>query len=348
MSSGHPEIYLNVHAACFIATIMAMSLVAPPPKYLYSMLGITLLTYVLPVCWIFVRSENYDLLKFVLNDTAYSFFLAVLSAKTTFRLRSAMAKEDVLNKQKIEKFVGNIVSESIFENDASLLDSRVGHGFLLSLDVRGYTQLMKGLDPTVAKRFKESYHKLVASTVGGMGGFIHKTHGDGHLISLGLMNSGEEPVESREGSDFDIQLAQKHGDQLRKVISIFETVFDEFEKLKEAMNVDPRVCVCASVDYGEIGLNILGDPDVRLEFDIEGMVVIRSARLEAFTKTLREVLSHESSYLVVSSSASSYLFGDRNFKVFKTDEHRIKDFPDEEFVTYREYKSQKANHSEAA
>jgi class 3 adenylate cyclase len=348
MTSGHPEIYLNVHAACFIATIMAVSLVAPPAKFLYSMLGMTALTYILPVCWIFFSTGNDDLMKFVVNDASYSFFLAILCAKTTFRLRSALATDDVLNQQKIEKFVGNIVSQSIFEKNESLLDSRFGHGFLISLDVRGYTQLVKAMDPAVARRFKVSYHKMVATTVGKSGGFIHKTHGDGHLISLGLMNSQEDPSLNMEAAGVEGQLAENYGNQLRNAIAIFENVFEQFENLKKELGVDPKVCVCASIDWGEIGLTVLGDPDVRLEFDIEGMVVIRCARLEAFTKVLREVFSPYNSYLVVSSSASSYLFGDRNFQVFKTDQHSVKDFPDEAFVTYREYKSHRQIESKKA
>lgn len=348
MAAGHADIYLNVHAACFIATIMAMSLVAPPPKFLYSMVGMTVLVYILPMCWLFFRTQNFDLMQFVLNDASYSFFLAVLSAKTTFRLRSALATDDVLNQQKIEKFVGNIVSQSIFENNEALLNSRVGHGFLISLDVRGYTQLTKGMDPAMARKFKEGYHKMVASAVGEKGGFIHKTHGDGHLISLGLMNSEEDSTLGNDVMGYEGQLALKHAKQLQKAIAIFEGVFEKFEHLKAELNVNQQVCVCASIDYGEIGLNILGDPNVRLEFDIEGIVVIRCTRLEAFTKTLREVFSRNSSFLVVSSSASSYLFGDRNFHVFKTDQHPVKDFPDETFVVYREYKPQKTNLSKVA
>jgi hypothetical protein len=178
--------------------------------------------------------------------------------------------------------------------------------------------------------------------VGECGGFIHKTHGDGHLISLGLMNTDVDlaDIPGLQGDLKDAE-ARRRKDQLDRAVAIFESVYEQFEKLKVELSIDHSVCVCASIDFGEIGLKVLGDPNVRLEFDIEGMVVIRCSRLEAYTKILRTELASDSSFLVLSSVTLPYSTSEGRFEIFQTILHPIKDFPDESYVAYRQYKSRK-------
>jgi class 3 adenylate cyclase len=341
MIAGNPKLYLYFHAANYLVIIMATTLIAPPPRYLIAIILGILALFVVPIAYIFYSLENFTLLKFFLNDSAYGLCLSVLSAYMNFTLRRKVATEDVINKSKFEKFVGNLVSTSIFENDASLVKDRSTHAFIMSMDIRGFTSLSQtpGANSSL---FKERYHAEVARIVGVGGGFIHKTHGDGHLISFGLVddvNLDDVPSIQEELKKTEIQRRKHH---LAKAIEIFEEILLRFSVIKADLKITQDVAVCAAVDFGEISLKILGDPDVRLEFDIDGLVVIRCTRLEAYTKTLRQVLSPKNSFLVLSASAAQHLSTESYFKIFLTAQNPIKDFPKEGFVCYREYQHRKA------
>jgi hypothetical protein len=289
------------------------------------------------------------LLKFILGDFVAGFILSASVSRTNFRLRQVLATEDVLKKQKIGKFIGHLVSESIFENNESLIQPRQAHAFLMSIDVRGFTSLMKTTTSKDASLFKERYHRLVAKVVGDLGGFIHKTHGDGHLISVGLMTK-EVDLSDVPGLEADLKKAErrKREHQLGRAIVIFERIFGQFEQLRDEFMIDSNVCVCAAIDFGEIGLKLLGDPNVRLEFDLEGIVLFRCNRLEAYTKTLREVFQSQNSFLILSTVASTFLGAEMNFQLFSTQDKPVRDFPDETTISFKEFKRRKANRSKAA
>jgi class 3 adenylate cyclase len=178
--------------------------------------------------------------------------------------------------------------------------------------------------------------------VGEGGGFIHKTHGDGHLISIGLMTEDVD-LSDLPGLEGDLKkvTAKRQHQRLENGVKIFEKVFRQFEQLKYEMSISQNICVCAAIDHGDIGLKVLGDPNVRLEFDIEGMTVIRCSRLEAYTKTLRQILVSNSSFLVVSAAAAKFLPLHLGFQTFQTEKSPIKDFPDETRVFYIEFKPNK-------
>lgn len=348
MMSGHPELYLYVHAANYLVIIMSMTLVAPPPRYLMTIIVGVAALFVAPMSYIFYSSSQFTLLKFFLSDSAYGLSLSALSAYMNFNLRKKLATEDVVNKSRIEKFVGSLVSASIFENDESLVKARTTNAFLMSLDIRGFTSLSQTLGSN-SSLFKERYHAVVAKIVGDSGGFIHKTHGDGHLISLGLVSERVDFDDLPEiQSDLEQVEARRQRYDLAKAIQIYEKILNEFSMIKIDLQIDHEVAVCAAVDFGEVGLKMLGDPNVRLEYDIEGLVVIRCSRLEAYTKVLRQVLSPRGSFLVLSASAAHHLEAEAPFKIFSTVQHPIKDFPNEGLVYYHEYIQRKITKRQAS
>ena len=347
--AGHAEVYPYVHGTNAFILTLACILVAPPPKYLISLFVIFSLTVLAPLSAFFIQQNNYALLQFLLGDFAFVFLLAGMGANMSFKLRLALATEDVLKKNKIGKFVGQMVSESIFENNESLIQSRQSNAFLISLDVRGFTHLMKKYNSAEASLFKERYHHIVAKVVGDLGGFIHKTHGDGHLISLGLM-SKEVDLADVPGIQNDMVRAEKRKReaQLGRVIVMFERIFGQFEQLRDDFNIDSNVCICGAIDFGEIGLKLQGDPNVRLEFDLEGMVVIRCSRLEAYTKTLRERFQSDNSFLILSAASAAFLEPNMTFQNYSTHHQIIRDFPDETHILFKEYRRRRMNRNNAA
>jgi len=337
MIQGHPQLYLYAHAANYLVIIMSVNLVAPAPRYLFTILAGLMLSFVAPLCAIFYMLKDFVLLRFFLNEAAFGLALSGLSAYMNYSVRKKLATEDVSHKRKFEKFVGNLVSESIFENNESLVEARTSKAFLMSLDVRGFTRIAqsKGYE---SSNFKERYHKMVARYAGDYGGFIHKTHGDGHIISIGLVNENIDLSDVPEIT-LDVNQAElrRHQQQLTKCIELFEKVLSEFSLIKEDLQIDYEVAVCAGIDFGEIGLKLLGDPDVRLEFDIEGLIVIRCARLEAYTKNLRQHIASDKSYLILSTDAAKFLSPEKVFSTYDTTQEPVKDFPFENMIFFKEY-----------
>lgn len=339
MLKGSVELYVHVHAANALIIVMAMIMVGPPPKFLAISALAILLLFVAPVSAILVSLQQMFYLRFFLTDMSFVFMLGTLGSHMNYTLRRKLASEDVLHQRKVGRFLGNLVSESIFENNDQLVRARKKTAFLISIDVRNFTKFTKSASESDSSQFKERYHMLVSKCVGEIGGFIHKTHGDGHLISVGLMDADPE-LGDVLGIQKDLQAAQRarQRQQLEHALSFFDKLVPHFEELKREMKIHQNICVCGAIDFGEIGLKMLGDPDVRLEFDIEGLVVIRCARLEAYTKTLRAFLHSEDSFLVVSSAAAQNMISLRKLKRFSTNLNPIVDFQDESFIYYREHK----------
>jgi hypothetical protein len=150
----------------------------------------------------------------------------------------------------------------------------------------------------------------------------------------------EVDLQELPGIHADLAAAEKtrRRHQIEQAVYFFEKLIRHFEELKNELNILQNICVCAAIDFGEVGLKLLGDPNVRLEFDIEGLVVIRCARLEAYTKNLRSVLRSENSFLVVSAVAMGHLTTSHELKRLSTEAHPVSDFQDEKFIYYKEYK----------
>lgn len=339
INAGNPDLYLYVHATNALVLVMAMTMVGPPPRFLIYIAVATLVLFVTPVSVMLYKLNQPFLVKFFLTDMGLSFFLGGLGSHMNYTLRRKLATEDVIHKRKVGKFLGNMVSESIFENDETLVRTRRKQAFMMSIDLRDFTRYAKSAVEAETSMFKERYHLLVSKIVGELGGFIHKTHGDGHLISLGLMET-EIDLDDIPELRSDLEVAEKYRrqQQLAHAVYFFEKLVNQFEILKQELLIEQSICVCGAIDFGEVGLKMLGDPNVRLEFDVEGLVVIRCSRLENYTKTLRATLGSKNSFLVLSAEATRHLAPEFQFNQFLTQSHPLKDFPDETVVSYKEYR----------
>src|SRR5690606_32503905 len=153
--AGNVNLYLYVHAANYLVFIMAMTIVAPPPKFLMILIAGMLALFIAPFSLILAYLGDYSMLKFFLSDSAYGILLGAISAYMNFNLRKRLATEEVRNKRRIEKFVGNLVSESIFENNDSLVKPRMTNAYIMAMDLRGFTKFSKTASPELASQFKE-------------------------------------------------------------------------------------------------------------------------------------------------------------------------------------------------
>ena len=143
------------------------------------------------------------------------------------------------------------------------------------------------------------YHSLVSATVGEIGGHVHKLNGDGHLISFGVMD--EIPVNDLPdlGSEGVLAEQNRKKGNFERSVKAFERLMFGSEALKIKYFVGHELKVGAGLAYGEIEVKVLGDELHRKELDIVGESIVRSVRLEGYSKLLNKEIDGLSSFLVI-------------------------------------------------
>ncbi len=289
MAEGHSGLYGYVHGPNVFIFVMTF-LVLSPPAYLLNQLLISfVICFVLPVVGILFKSGNSMLLQLFVNDMLVmlpvTFFLARRIHKTQRRL--AFAEHDL--KQRVTPFLGQYVASALYENRYDLLRDRKTQGLILSLDIRGFSRLMRALGPVELNEFLRLYYALVGRIVHAHGGHVHKSMGDGHLISFGVMDMPDL-------SDIpDLAEALAQAEMRRKTelhhhaLQAFFTMEKEFIALLQQFPRLPQegLGLGGGLAFGDVHLAIYGDETHKREFEISGETVVLSTRLEQYTKVLR-------------------------------------------------------------
>src|SRR5207248_673796 len=109
----------------------------------------------------------------------------------------------------------------------------------ISMDLRGYTQLVRGIGTTVSAKFMDEYHKAVSTVVGSRKGYIHKTAGDGHLVSFGLMDDLPD-LSDLPGIEDELNEAEKNRGRhfLAKAIETVDAVVRNLSRLADQFNLE--------------------------------------------------------------------------------------------------------------
>jgi class 3 adenylate cyclase len=172
------------------------------------------------------------------------------------------------------------------------------------MDCRGFTNLALN-KPEDEKKFFEAYHKMVAHVVNSQGGFIHKTVGDGHYISFGVMDE-EVDLSGIPGVEFDepFERQRKRGDLVMHAVDAAGEIIKRFYDLRLELKLSETLAVGATIDFGNVECRFFGDPKVRLEFDASGPTVVRCARLESYTKSIIQERGVSHCILLLSEDAA--------------------------------------------
>lgn len=284
--------------------------------YIYTAVMSTVTVSVLiNYCYYFHGSSNefiaahYNLVRF-----SFLFAITIFSLEMGTRLKIAKSQAKIKNMFISSRVEHRIASQSDFMDweEESL-------GFILCLDLRGFTRFTKNPDNALAcKEIIRSLNSIVRKSVKLFGGEVHKTIGDGFLCYF--------IDESHDSSSF-----HQRSMQLLNIQSAFEKVFQSFEEIKKQHDVRD-LDLCGAIDFGVISFQVHGDSDsLSLEYDISGQVVTRAYRLEEYTKCLRK--KEKVTYLLISQNANQFysaqLFKDQ-FKTTKieiTDE-KVRDYPE--------------------
>ncbi len=342
MADGHSGLYGFVHGPNIFIMVITLLVLSPPIPLLLQLMAGFFVCFALPVIGILWQSGNTVLLQLFFNDMLVmmpvTFFLARKIHRTQRRL--AQAEHDL--KRRVTPFLGQYVASALYENRYDLLRDRHSQGLILSLDIRGFSRLMRDLGPGELNEFLRLYYGLVGRVVHALGGHVHKSMGDGHLISFGVMDLPD----LSDIPDLKDALTQAETRRKNELYMHALTAFFEIEKSFIALlRQFPRLPqeglgLGAGMAFGDVHLATYGDEAHKREFEISGETVVLSSRLEQYTKVLREENSawqHGFFSVVVTCELPPVLQQDataRTWQHLRTLQQPIPDFPQVKSVWY--------------
>lgn len=340
MWAGNKDIYFFVHSAnAFIITIFLLIL-SPPPKYSI----IALLSYfsliATPVTYMIYRNNDMAMLNWFFNDISYATMISALFAHNIYLLRRKLARIDAYNKDRTKAYLGEHVADAILNRKEHELTGKHVSGFIVSIDLRGYTNFKKTATQDVYHNFMNAYHALVSQIVGKFGGYVHKTNGDGHLISFGVMNATED-LSDIPGLEAELKKVdrKRQTEEFKNASDAINHIQNEFFKLRNRYLINENLRVGSAICFGEVVMVHRGHESYKMEFDIDGEVIARAVRLEEYTKTLGHNLSNEEGYCIFSPELQEHLHIMSHIHKWEVSqvEHQVRDYPQMTVLFYKSF-----------
>lgn len=271
----------------------------------------------------FLAAEILDHSLFVWPRLDYMLVLDVVIACFISNQVAKMDEGSFIDRYKSETFMKNLVGSSIkkfiAEGSDGKLDGKSANGFLLQFDIRGFSSLVRNSEEEVFINFIRDYYDIVSLAVGRHGGVIHRTAGDSHIVCFGIYNN----------EDKDRRLL------FLKAVNCFEEITRETRHLPQRHGLTEEITIGGALDYGELKVHIFGHKDHHREVDLLGPVLVRCARLEAYTKTILKTMVRPSSILVLSPNALTYSDHVEDYEVHQADENPVRDFGHIRWLAYR-------------
>ncbi len=305
--AGKSEVLIYVTSANTFVFMLTFSSLALPNRLVPGFLTVLGVTFIAPLLLVAYLSKDPVLFAHVANDTFLAVTTGVIIGGIGNYLRVRILQLEMKQMSSTEKFLGKTVSRAIFEGREDLLERRTKKGFILALDIRGYTQMIQNTEAQKVGYFLNTYQAMVSDLVGQYGGFIHKTMGDGHLISFGLMDDDEVDLSDIPGIETELKQADERRAQnaLKRTILVMDLIAFNTELLAAEMGI-PGIRLGAGLEHGDVELRVFGDSEYRREFDIFGNTIVRATRLQAHTKALLSQVPAGSSLLLASPIAMHY------------------------------------------
>lgn len=337
--TGNPEAYLYFHAANMFCTSISLLLVAPAVKLLIVQIIAFTLTFYLPVHY-FLES-NPIIQNLFVNDSINSLSFAIFCAVFLHSLRQKLSVFELKIKERVAPFLGKNLVSAIYDNNLKALEEKTSYGLILSIDLRGYTNFKQQNDKKLTADFMREYHANISRKVAEYGGFLHKSNGDGHLISFGIINENDSleeiPGLGMELLNAELRSTKHYGEH---AVRLMENLIVHFESLKDKYHISSDMRIGAALAAGNIDIKLHGDGVNRSEVDLDGEAVFKSARLEAYTKLMGIKLDEQASIFIISPEIVDSLKIDGNFDVWKINEEalRVRDFPEIEKLYFKKWK----------
>ncbi|MGE0174198.1 MAG: adenylate/guanylate cyclase domain-containing protein [Oligoflexales bacterium] len=300
--SGDTGLFLYVHGANIFVIAMMVMVISPPKKILFAVYGTLLFTFLVPIAYMLYRADSIVLLKTFLNDMLLFNGASCIAALNIHKLRRQVAMLDAQIKMTVKPFLGADVTRAIYENRMDLLEAREASGLILFADIRGFTLFTRQYSKDITTEFMHEYHSYFAKVIGTHMGHIHKTNGDGHMASFGIMDSSDDlsDIEEFNRTEIEESEARRKASLLTSSLKVFDLIANHLESLRQKYGIDLDMRLGAGLSYGKVNVIVRGDQSTRQEQDLDGEVIIRCARLESYTKLLQRDESSRHSYAVIS------------------------------------------------
>jgi class 3 adenylate cyclase len=332
MWAGQTGLFLYVHGANVFVISMVVIVISPPKKLLLSIYGIFFCFFLLPVAFMLFKAGNTVLLKTFVNDMILFNGASGLAALSIHNLRREVAILDAQIKLNVKPFLGAEVTKAIYENRPDLLATREVSGLVLFADIRGFTTFKRKYSAEITSEFMKEYHSYFAKVVANHMGHIHKTNGDGHMASFGIMNSEDDISEIAEFNRTELEESEttRKRDYLKQALKAFTLVAEYLESLRQKFGIDDDMRLGAGLTYGKVTIILRGDRDTRQEQDLDGESVIRCSRLESHTKLLQRENSKRTSFAVISPEFEDVRSEFESDLVWQTTQgnKQVRDFPE--------------------
>ncbi len=257
--TGHPVGIGVAHAANLYSTTLAFVIIAPPasllPFFHFALISI----FWVPFMLVSNASASSALTKTIGGDILHTSLLNSFLSLMIFQVRKTIITLNLEKQNQAEKFLGKTVSAAIYLDRKDLLKERATKAYIVSIDIRGYTKLVLDNHHTTVAGIMADYHKLVATNAEEFEGYIHKSAGDGYLVSFGLVDSID--LDDLAEVDPDVLAANK-AEKNRKftlALDFLNNVSKQTMELFKRSNILMNLSLGAAIDYGDIELKIIGD-----------------------------------------------------------------------------------------
>lgn len=332
--SGQTQAYLYFHAANMFCITLSFIMVAPNLKYFAIHFFSLVLTFFVPL--LYLLKNDSSILSLFLNDSLSSLAISYICATFLYSLRKKLLCYDIKFKDAIKPFLGNSLVNAISTETLDKLSKHKANGIILSMDLRGFTNFIKSYDKEITSAFMKDYHNLITDSFLKQGGHLHKSNGDGHILSFGVMDIADLSDIASIQTEVEEADERRIATYLEKIDHAFPLFINGFHQLLNKYNLPNILKIGAGLDIGQIRLILHGDLNTKMELDIEGEVIIRSTRLEAYSKVLNKNVHDGSSFLTLTNEAFAYLQKNTYTQWITSDSDlKIRDYPNIENVYYK-------------
>jgi class 3 adenylate cyclase len=343
--NGRPEVLSYVNSANVYLFAFTFLTVAPPVRYLIPFTLILVLIFVFPLFVVAYLAGDPVIFRLLVNDSTATILSGACLSAIIQGVRMRLAAIEIEREDEARKFLGPIVSSAIYEQNRGILQEKTIKGFTVSLDICGSTLLQNEYRSRWTDFHKE-FSRFVRAAVAKHKGYIQKTVGDRYVISFGVL---DELVEASDVRGVGTESPPSADARLRRVsestFACIDEILSQIVVIGKRFIPERMINARAGVDRGLLICGISGEGSTGLEFDINGVPVNCSDRLEKFSKNYLEKNPSDGSILVISPSASDYMGDLSPFKRVQLNATSgvcdagivVKEFPQIQWVLIKNY-----------
>lgn len=345
--AGEYDFYLQFHASNIIAMASGIFVISASPRMVLAQSLGFIVIFFGPLLGLFITQKPY-LSQVIVSDAFIVTIILIITQRSVHKLRLTLAIDDHRHRQKASLFLGKNLTDAIYENQKIIPDESTQEALIMSVDLRGYTRFFQSTDSNTVRAFMAEYYSVVTKSLSTKKAFLHKTIGDGLLISFGVMDKDVDlsDLNETESLKSDVQKRRK-AEWLRAATQVFCEIAQGVETLSQKHNVSLPLKIGAGCAFGTVELLVRGDETYRQEMDIQGSTIIKSVRLESYSKLLNKNIDEDSSFLMIAPELMDSVNPEQSFKtlMIANPDQQVRDFPDIQMLLYRQWKHRWANSS---